>query len=94
MLYRCGNDDGDPFTQNNENDKQKNYVWFGIPKADMFTSEGKVMCDKVSKKWKYLICDYERGRYGWRQPLGHVAAEHCYASRLINGRWGIPEEGT
>ena len=65
---------------------------FGVPIEDMFMFKGKVTYGKISKKWKCLICNYQRGRHGRHRVFGHVASTHGYQSRIKNDRWNIPEE--
>ena len=75
-----------------EQSAEKTTHGFGVPIEDMFTFKGKVTYGKISKKWKCLICNYQRGRHGWHQVFGHVASTHGYQSRIKNDRWNIPEE--
>ena len=41
------------------------------------------------RKWKSLIRNFERGRYGWRQVLGHAASARFYSTSGDNERWNI-----
>ena len=42
---------------------------------------GEIMFDSIRKRWKCLICNYGRGKYGRFQVFGNVASTHCYQSR-------------
>ena len=61
--YHCGGENGNPFTNNNEEEgaiNRKTMYGRGIPEADMFMFKGKLMFGNTRKRWKCLICEYAR----------------------------------
>ena len=92
MKFHRDAEDDNPHTSNIENDSvnRKTMNGIGIQRGDMFTFKGKVMLGKIRKRWKCLLCEFGRSRYGWDRVFCHVEAEHGYKSRG-NDRWAIPE---
>ena len=83
---------GNPYINNSiegEIDRRTRYG-AGIPKDDLYMFNGKITYDKLRKKWKCLLCNFERGKYGWCQVFGHVASTHCYSTAKNSDRWNIP----
>ena len=83
MKFHCGNENDNPFINNSEGGviNRKTMYGFGIPSDDMFLFKGKVTFGKIRKRWKCLICEFGRSRYGRNQVFCLAAAQHGYKSR-------------
>ena len=74
MLYRCGIEHGNPFINRNMEGgggplNRKTMYAFQIQKEDMFTFKGNVLYDKIRKRRKRLIRNYEMGDMGGVESL-------------------------
>ena len=92
MAYHCNNDEENPYIDNSIEGEIDRRTRFGdgIPKGDLYMFNGKITYGKIRKKWKCLICNFERGRCGRYQVFGRAASTHCFPTAKNNERWSIP----
>ena len=62
---------------------------FGVPIVDRRLRVNKALFGQMGRKLKFIICNYTRGKYLWRQVIAHIDAWDLNTSRFPNERWRI-----